>query len=252
MNHASLGSIYVPFDLLDSVYGKHHIACYRPPKSGTTLELVISGINCPEVLGLFVQWLYTGKYTELNGPVKNLDGSTTIPFLDMCESYGKDTMEWTVKAAVLAWSLGQQLNVPAFQNYAMKRLFAAFSRPSERPILTPALYECVSKLDRSNPIQRLLMRVQDSKRRWGCKGHLERAIDVTIIRNWGDAAVVDQEDMESWAPVLGSCDGFRTKFLEGSLLSLEQRREKVLVAKDYFVPVRKGPRESSLKVVRKE
>lgn len=249
--NASLGSIYVPYELLESVYGSHHHAYYHQPKSGTALELLLSRSNCPEVLGLFVQWLYTGKYTELNGPVKNVDCSTTTPLLDMCESHGKDTMEWTVKAAVLAWSLGQELHVPAFQNYAMTRLFADFSRPSKRPLLTPALYECVSILDRGS-FERLLIGGLAAKLEWKHKGHLERAMDVTIIRNWGDAAVVDQEDLESWASVLGSCDGFRTKFLEGSLLSLEKRREKVLVAEAYFVPLRTRPRKPSLTIVRKD
>ncbi|KAI4702657.1 hypothetical protein J4E89_010379 [Alternaria sp. Ai002NY15] len=225
----SLGSIYVPYDLLESVYGESHIARYRQPKSGTALELLLYERNCPEVLGLFVQWLYTGKYTELNGPVKNLDRFTMTPLLDMCESHGKNTMEWTVKAAVLAWSLGQQLNVPAFQNYAMKRLFAAFSRPSERPLLTPTLYECVKRLDHRFPFMGLA-----SFTDWNNKGPLARAIDVTIIRNWGDAAVVDQEELKSWDSLLKSNDTFREKFLEGSLLSLEQRREKVLVVEDYF------------------
>ncbi|KAI4677386.1 hypothetical protein J4E81_010960 [Alternaria sp. BMP 2799] len=209
-------------------------------------KLVLSKSHCLEVLGLFVQWLYTGKYNELNGPVKSLNRTIETPLLDMCNSYEKDTMEWTVKAAVLAWSLGKELRVPGFQNYAMRRLFAAFSRPSERPLLTPALYECVKKLD-----FRLYLGDLASRSEWKDKGPLERALGAIIIRNWGDTAVVDQEELESWSDLLRSCDAFRDKFLEGSLLSLEERRKKTLMAEHYLVRLPRSKPVSSLVITRK-
>ncbi|KAH6865466.1 hypothetical protein BKA58DRAFT_389545 [Alternaria rosae] len=244
---ASLGSIFLPREKLESVCRSGHRPVYRQrgPETAPKL-LLLSEWNCPEVLGLFVQWLYTGKYTESNGPVKKLDSATKTPRLDMCNSYEKGTMEWTVKAAVLAWSLGKELRIPTLQNYAMRRLFAAFSHPSRRPLLTPALYRCVEKLDRCCFIESLA-----SRRKWKDLGPMERALDVTIIRNWGDTAVVDQEELDTWSALLKSCNPFRDKFLEGSLLSLDQRREKVLMAEDYFVDVPKSKVVPSLTVVLK-
>ncbi|KAI4605106.1 hypothetical protein J4E83_010842 [Alternaria metachromatica] len=226
---AKLGSIFLPRKKFESVYPSDHDFFYHQRGPETAPKLLLSGRNCPEVLGLFVQWLYTGRYTELNGPVKKLDSITRTPRLDMCNSYEKDTMEWTAKAAVLAWTLGNDLRLPEFQNYAMKRLFAAFSRPSKRPLLTPALYKYGQKVD-----QHWFFGSLASRSKWMDKGQLEQALGVIIIRNWGDTAVVDQEEMESWSDLLRSCDALRDKFLEGSLLSLEERREKVLVAEDYF------------------
>jgi hypothetical protein len=41
-------------------------------------------------------------------------------------------MVWCVKAAVLAWKLGQHLEAPRFQNHAMRRLFAVYTRDVPR------------------------------------------------------------------------------------------------------------------------
>jgi len=43
-------------------------------------------------------------------------------------------MGWAIKAAVLCWELGASLGAKNFQNYAMERLFEAFSRPLSRPL----------------------------------------------------------------------------------------------------------------------
>ncbi|KAI4909091.1 uncharacterized protein J4E92_010699 [Alternaria infectoria] len=248
-NDTRSGSILLLREKLHSVCPSGRRPTYRQGGVDGIPKVVLSRSHCLEVLGLFVQWLYTGKYNELNGPVKSLDRGIQTPLLDMCESYGKDTMEWTVKAAVLAWSMGKELQVPSFQNYAMKRLFAAFSRPSERPLLTPALYEYVKKLE-----FRLYLGDMAFRSEWKDKGPLERALGVTIIRNWGDKAIVDQEELESWSDLFRSCDAFRDKFLEGSLLSLEERREKTLMAEDYFVAVPKSRTvpKSSLVITRKD
>lgn len=230
---ANIGSIFLPREKFESVCRSGHRPVYRQREPKTTPKLLLlDERNCPEVLGLFVQWLYTGRYTEQSGPVGKLDSVTKTPRLDMCNSYEKDTMEWTAKAAVLAWALGKELRVPSFQNYAMRRLFAAFSRPSKRPLLTPALYKYGRKVGRYWFIGSLA-----SREEWRDKGPLERALGVTIIRNWGDSAVVDQEELEPWSDLLRSSDAFRDKFLEGSLLSLKERRKKTLMAEDYFVDV---------------
>jgi hypothetical protein len=120
------------------------------------------------------------------------------------------TMDWAVKAAILAWFLGDELQMAAFQNHAMTRLFAALARSSEKPQLTPTLYDCASQSDEYS--------------------HLEIAVQHLAIRNWGDASIVDQEDLEDlegWASRITSCDSFREMFFEESLLSLDQRRERL-------------------------
>ena len=125
-------------------------------------------------------------------------------------------MDWAVKAAILAWLLAYELSLPGFQNYAMTRLFAALSRRSETPQLTPALCKSVWDL------------IEES-----CE--IDRALADMVVRNWGDAAVVDQADLSEWVSVIEDEEsGFMEKFVAGTLVSLEKRCEKVLVAEDYF------------------
>jgi hypothetical protein len=64
---------------------------------------------------------------------------------------------------------------------------------------------------------------------------LVRVLTVAIIRNWGDEAVVNQEDVKSWASMIQSDHTFWEKFVKVSLLSPEKRHEKVLVTEDYLV-----------------
>jgi len=57
-----------------------------------------------------------------------------------------------------------------------------------------------------------------------------------VIRNWGDAAVVDLADLDQWFSFINNQPpDTKVEFMEGTLMSLEKRREKVLVAKDYLV-----------------
>jgi len=98
----------------------------------------------------------------------------------------------------------------------MSRLFAALSRKSERPQLTPDLCKSVWR------------NTEDS-------GEIDRALADMVVRNWGDAAIVDQAGLSEWVEVIeDEHSGFTEKFIAGALLSLEKRREKVLVAEDYF------------------
>ncbi|CAI9626348.1 unnamed protein product [Alternaria burnsii] len=169
-------------------------------------------------LDLFVQWVYTGEYTELSGSVVSLGLANDVPDLKMDINRQKlKTMDCAVKAAILAWFLGDELQVAAFQNHAMTRLFAALARSSEKPQLTPTLYDCASRSSQSDKYS-----------------HLEIAVQHLVIWNWVDASTVDQEDLEGWDSRITSCGNFRNMFFKGSLLSLGQRREKVLVAKDHF------------------
>jgi len=213
--NADRGSVYVLSYLLSSVYRPGHLAVYSRTKSDK-MELWLLELYCSEVLGLFVQWLYVGKYTDRNGLVIAFNDSPT-PCLTMCITDRKDTMEWAVKAAILAWLLGHTLQIPGFQNYAMERLLAALARKSEQPQLTLALCEFVWRnLDSSDVLDWVLMDL--------------------VIRNWGDAAVVDLADLDQWFSFINNQPpDTKVEFMEGTLMSLEKRREKVLVAKDYLV-----------------
>ena len=203
----------MPRELLRSVYRPDHREEYHPSKSGK-LELLLPELYCSDVLGLFVQWLCVGKYTERNGLVMAFNDSPT-PNLTMCNTDRKDTMEWAVKAAILAWLLGEKLQVPGFQNYAMERLLAALARTSEQPQLTVALCEFAWENTVSSVLDSVLRDL--------------------VVRNWGDAAVVDQANLADWFSLMCDEESFQDKFMEGTLISLEKRREKVLVAKDYLV-----------------
>jgi len=206
---SSPGFRYIPYELLRSISNRNLPIC--PGKGRPVPEIWLSKMRSLDVLDLFVQWIYTGEYTELPGSVISLGLANDVPALKMDINRQKPkTMDWAVKAAILAWFLGDELQMAAFQNHAMTRLFAALARSSEKPQLTPTLYDCASQSDEYS--------------------HLEIAVQHLAIRNWGDASIVDQEDLEDlegWASRITSCDSFRETFFEESLLSLDQRRERL-------------------------
>ena len=211
---SSPGFRYIPYELLRSISNRSLPTC--PGEGKPVPEIWLSKMHCLDVLDLFVQWIYTGEYTELPGSVISLGLANDVPALKMDINRQKPkTMDWAVKAAILVWLLGDELRVAEFQNYAMARLFAAFTRPSEKPQLTPALYDYVFAI--SNMTSKL-----------------DTAMEHLVVRNWGDASVVDQEDLQLWISRITRLDTFRDRFFKESLLSLDQRREKALVAKDYF------------------
>jgi len=218
---ASLGSIHVPYELLMSAADNDldlspTSDCLDEDEINP--EIWLEGPFCLEVLGLLVQWLHTGKYNELCGPVSRLSCTGDAPDLDLSirpDLDQKDTMDWAVKAATLAWLLGDELWVLGFRSYAMERLFAALARKSEQPQLTPDLCEFA----------------------WGHtseSGCLDWVLMDLVVRNWGDGAVVDQADLAHWFSVMCNEVPFQDKFMIGSLIPLEKRLEEVLVLKDYL------------------
>ncbi|KAI4638578.1 hypothetical protein J4E93_009878 [Alternaria ventricosa] len=224
--------IYIPYGLLCSVCSAHYLRTYIPHEDKPVPTMCISKAYPLEVLRLLVQWLYTGKYEELSGPVCRLRFAYGRPDLKIrLEIARTDTMEWAVKAAIMAWLLGGELSVPGFQDHAMTRLFAALARQPEQPQLTPDLFGFVRRTSE------------------GLGGNMASALADLTIRSWGDAAVVGQECMHAWASKINADEYFKEKFFEGSILSLEKRREKSLVAEDYFVNVR--TRKSTLTIERK-
>ena len=226
-------SIYLPYELLSSVSSADWLKTHVPSEGKATPKMGISDIHCLAVLGLLVQWLYTGKYEELSGLSHEVYQDSRPRLGRRLDLDPRITMDCPVKAAILAWLLGEELCVPEFQNHAITRLFAALARQSEHPQLTPGLYSFVCG------------NAEES-------GELTCALEDLIVRDWGDASVVDQEDLTEWAPVISGEDRFSKKFFEGSILSLEQRREKAIMAEAYFVDGHKSTREPTPTVVRKE
>jgi hypothetical protein len=58
-----------------------------------------------------------------------------------------------------------------------------------------------------------------------------------VIRNWGDGSVVDHGDQNGWKSLILDFTSFRDKFVEGTMISLQERRDQMIVVEDYFVPV---------------
>jgi hypothetical protein len=80
-----------------------------------------------DTIELFPQWLLTGSYHEYTGFARAPLHPAFNENLSPLPEESTDTLVWCVKAAVLAWKLGQHLEAPKFQNHAMRRLFAASS-----------------------------------------------------------------------------------------------------------------------------
>lgn len=133
---ASRGSIHLPYELLCSVSNPNHAAIHCPTEDNSAPELWVSRPHTIDALGLFVQWLCTGKYTEVQFPVTLLDHYKDPLLEKVPNPEHVEAMDCAIQAAVMAWHLGEELHAPGFQNHAMKRLFAAFARPSDRPKLS--------------------------------------------------------------------------------------------------------------------
>jgi hypothetical protein len=94
-------------------------------------EQVLKEEQSADVFELFVQGLYTWKYKKR--PVRAFafdatpTGGNSLSLTR--DSRVNSTMDWSIEAAVLAWEIERRLGSPMFQNDAMERLFAAFSRP---------------------------------------------------------------------------------------------------------------------------
>ncbi|KAH8637037.1 hypothetical protein IG631_08872 [Alternaria alternata] len=83
-----------------------------------------------QVFDLFIQWLYTRKYQEKEGLAWSFDTCLTLLSAPLeIDVAPRLRVDWPIKAAIASWELGATLHAKNFQNYAIKRLFEAFSRP---------------------------------------------------------------------------------------------------------------------------
>jgi hypothetical protein len=172
------------------------------------------------VFELYLQWLYTKDYEELDASASLLEyGGDIKRNRDLTPTIDGPSMSWRIKAAILVVVYGHSLTAPKFQNYGIKRLFNAFSRPGSAIKLETATFNFIMKSGLTSRIKSL---VQD-----------------IVIRNWGDESIVPKDDT-FWAVQLGSIRSvggskFRKNFVATAGHSLTERRESPLKIEDYLL-----------------
>ncbi|KAF2870066.1 hypothetical protein BDV95DRAFT_619881 [Massariosphaeria phaeospora] len=165
---------------------------------------------------LYIQWLFTGKYDEYGGAAQKPRG--LIEFekkwaLIHCVKVSREIIPWTVMAAVVAWRLGNDIETPAFQDHAMRRLLQAYAQ-AQRPVHVNAIFVVYNRIK--------------------CPGSLLcRFLEETAIRNWGDRSVVNHED-PTWWKLIADDSAFRVRFMKGVGVPLEKRREQPMKIDDYL------------------
>ena len=178
----------------------------------------IDFIGAP-VLALYIQWLLKGRYYEHTGFARAPSYRTA------CNTHTLDNIDnpqvadtiagvvvWCVKAGILAWKLGHRLESPKFQNYAMKRLFAAYTR--ERPSF---------QIDGD-----FLAWTRDSGTA------LREFFEDLVIRNWGDESLIDSEHA-SWARFIKDNDNFLGEFIKAVAIPLRKRVAEPMEVEKYLL-----------------
>lgn len=54
-----------------------------------------------------------------------------------------------------------------------------------------------------------------------------------MVRNWGDETVVDHGDLEIWTSMMNKYPEFVEKFLQGTMKSLQERRQLPMDPEEY-------------------
>jgi len=185
---------------------------------GLASEYFIGSEHSSEAIDLFVEWLYTQEYHEKQGLVQNFAvrslRTVTLPDGKLKD---RDLMDWPIKAAFACWELGASLRAKNFQNYAMKRLFEAFSRPISR-LLTSQLLQHTYFFCNNFP---------------GACWQLQHLIQDIILRNWSDETVVNHRD--DWYGIINKCHAFGDTFHKAKHQDVVKRREKKLSLTDYLI-----------------
>jgi hypothetical protein len=185
----------------------------------------VSGCACleiqhhPDFFDLFVQWLYTGRYQEEDGLVQFPQPNLILLHPQDLDIASQSLVDWAVKAAIASWELGASLGAKNFQNYAIERLFEAFSRPPSRPLTATVFMDAFAPDDD-----------YCSESTW----HLQKLVHDVVFWNWGDSTVVDHSDQETWSAIFGSCPYLCKRFVAATSQSLDERREKALRLADYI------------------
>src|SRR4051812_1170570 len=167
--------------------------------------------------------MHTGRFEERGCQVERFGSSDSNQnFIwkgeectpDRTTPYTSDFVFCNVDVALSAWRFGFQIESPRFQNYAMERVFAAFSNGRPNFMFPPALFTKIC--------------------RWGdpCQKPIEFFRDL-IIRNWGDRNSLDHED-KAWTQVIRE-EHFTLAFAQDVAVPLEKRREQPMDITKYLV-----------------
>lgn len=131
--------------------------------------------------------------------------------LNVLKDHEPNSIIWCAKAAYLACELEQRLDAPAFQNYAMKRLFRVYMAPNSEATVSP-------------------MMLQQCEQGGGYQMFLEDF----VARNWGNTEIVDHEDA-GWSTQLKNNESFRDNFMLGVAEDLAERSEQPMQLVGYLL-----------------
>ncbi|KAF1911937.1 hypothetical protein BDU57DRAFT_523188 [Ampelomyces quisqualis] len=181
-------------------------------------QITVDFLGAP-VFRLYLQWLLAGsyhEYTEFSQAPSYRTACSThtlgeVSTEDVTKS-GEDFVVWCVKAGVLAWKLGHRLQAPRFQNYAMRRLFAAYTRAWPT------------------------FQVQDDFFRWTRDSgtQLRDFFEDLVIRNWADGDLIDHRHSD-WSRLLKENDRFRDCFIEAMAQPEQERCEAQMEIEKYLL-----------------
>ncbi|KAF1953245.1 hypothetical protein CC80DRAFT_551636 [Byssothecium circinans] len=196
-------------------------AYFRKKLTASTTEVDFDRGGAP-TFELFLQWLHTGDYQEYSFfaqtpyPSQKLVLNRDLAPIDTEDI--QDLLPWAVKAAAFAWDMGLFLGAPAFQNYAMRRLFEAFTRKSPIAEVDPSMLDYLSSRNQYKEMPYPICEV----------------LEDIVIRNWGDKALVDSDD-PVWTTIMSKNIRFCQKLARGTGIKLEERRRIPMRVEDYLV-----------------
>jgi hypothetical protein len=204
----------VPRDLLcrESEYFRELLEDNK--EQGVTVDF----IGAP-VFRLYLQWLLAGSYhehTEFSQAPSYRTACSTHTLEALSQEHvinsGEAFTVWCVKAGVLAWKLGHRLQAPGFQNYAMRRLFAAYTRAWPT------------------------FKIRDDFFQWTRDSgtQLRDFFEDLVIRNWGDTDLIDHRHSD-WSRLLKENNQFRDGFIEAMIRPHSERSRAPMEIEKYLL-----------------
>ncbi|KAF2025570.1 hypothetical protein EK21DRAFT_93110 [Setomelanomma holmii] len=121
-------------------------------------------------------------------------------------------MDWRIKAVFLACGAGAALEAPMFQNYGMRRLFAAYSSSNTAKTVHPLMF------DEAKRCKKLLLFLEDFP-----------------TRKWGDNTIVHDHKDKEWLRVFEENERFRENFMVLRARDLATRQQEPMGLKKYLI-----------------
>tara|TARA_R110002003_G_scaffold79_1_gene7011 strand:+ start:11062 stop:11832 length:771 start_codon:yes stop_codon:yes gene_type:complete len=159
---------------------------------------------------LFLQWLLQCRYDKHEGFA--LDLVQDYSDLELYDHDDGNVMDREVKAAFLACDAGACLEAPLFQNYAMRRLFDAYSNSNT----TSSVFAFM--LEEANRCDKLQMFLED-----------------LAIRHWGDESIVFDHNAKAWSQLLKENQRFREKFPAAMAMDRTARQQEPMKVDKYLI-----------------